>query len=78
MSKPMWVVFSTFIAAALVVAWKFGGLGIDQFVALFKMLIGWTLWTAAIAIAYAGLERFFPGVLCARATDEPKPQADAT
>jgi hypothetical protein len=77
MSKPMTLLFVAFIAAALVVAWKFGGLGIEQISYLGNMVVGWTLWTVGVAIVYAGLEKLFPSVLCPPPTEDAStPRAD--
>jgi hypothetical protein len=68
----MLVLLVTFIAAALGVVWKFGALNWDQIVALGSSILGWSMWTVAIAFAYACLERLFPNTLC------PGPAQDAT
>jgi hypothetical protein len=65
------VLFIAFIGAALTVAWFFGGLGVDQFIYLATLIIGWTAWTLAIAVLYRLLEKLFPNVLCAPLVDEP-------
>ncbi len=79
MSKPMTLLLVAFITAALVVAWKFGGLGIDQMAYLGNMVVGWSLWTLGVAIAYAGLEKLFPSVLCPPPADDASvPRADGT
>ena len=77
MSKPMALLLIAFIAAALAVAWKFGGLGTDQIVYLGNMVVGWSLWTGGVAIAYAGLEKLLPSVLCPPPTEDASvPRAD--
>ena len=76
MSKPMTLLLVAFIVAALVVLWKFGGLGLDQLVYVGNIILGWTLWTAGVAIAYAALEKLFPNVLCAPSDDASAPPAD--
>ena|SRR3954454_3133626 len=79
MSKPMLALLMAFIAAALTAGWTFGAIGVDQIVTLANMIVGWTLWTVAVAFAYSRLENLFPGVLCPRHSDEVSaPRAEGT
>jgi len=71
MSKPMWALLIALILAGLGVAYRFGNLGLDQFIYLANLIGGWTAWTVAVAIVYAGLEKLFPNLLCAPPEDPP-------
>jgi hypothetical protein len=70
MSKAMTIVLVVFIALALLVAWKFDGLGAERMIYLGKMVAGWLVWTAAVAVVYRALEKLFPHVLCPPPTEE--------
>ena len=37
----------------------------EQILYLVQMVLGWTAWTCLVALAYAGLEKLFPHILCA-------------
>ena len=37
----------------------------EQIFYLVQMVLGWTAWTCLVALAYAGLEKLFPHILCA-------------
>jgi hypothetical protein len=72
MSKAsIWIGILIVAAAAVAGAWKLGYVTPDQMVYITKMVAGWTGWTALVAVAYAGIERLFPGVLCPPRTDDP-------
>ena len=65
MSKAsVWIGVLIAAAAGVAVAWNLGYVTTDQIVYIANMICGWTAWTALVAVAYAGLERLFPGVLC--------------
>ena len=70
MSKAsIWIGILIAAAAGVAGAWKLGYVTADQIVYIANMISGWTAWTALVAVAYAGLERLFPGVLCPPRTD---------
>ena len=43
----------------------------EQILYLVKMVLGWTAWTCLVAVAYAGLEKLFPHILCAPPAEDP-------
>ena len=71
MSKPMWALLIALILAGLAVAYRFGNLGVDQVIYLANLIGGWTAWVVVVAIAYAGLEKLFPKLLCSPPEDQP-------
>jgi hypothetical protein len=49
---------------------------LEQILYLVQMVLGWTAWTCLVALAYAGLEKLFPDILCApHAEDPPAPNS---
>jgi hypothetical protein len=64
------IVTAIIIILAMIAAHAFGFLGIDDFIYVGKLLAGWTAYTCAVAIIYAGVERLMPGILRAPTAEE--------
>jgi hypothetical protein len=70
MEKIFLAALFVLLAAGVTMAAAFGFLQLEQLVYLLKMIVGWTAWTCAVAVIYAGCERLFPNVLCPPAAKE--------
>jgi hypothetical protein len=43
----------------------------EQILYLVQMVLGWTAWTCLVGLAYAGLEKLFPDILCRHHAEDP-------
>ncbi len=69
MAKASGLTLVVLLAAAA--AWYFEFIATEQILYLVTMIAGWTAWTCLVALAYAGLEKLFPNLLCAHAAEGP-------
>jgi hypothetical protein len=69
MEKAFLTAFFILLAIAAAIAMALGYIQIGQILYVAKLIAGWTAWTCAVALIYAGLEKLFPDVLCAPAED---------
>lgn len=65
MGKVTWFLLILLVAGGIATAYRFGMLTQEQFIYVGKLIVGWTAWTAVLAVIYAGLEKVFPNFLCA-------------
>jgi len=73
MGKVTWFLLILLITGGLATAYRFGMLTPEQFLYVGKLIVGWTAWTAAVAVLYGLLEKLFPGFLCSAHEDGPPP-----